>query len=154
MQRGPSRQQNIDNAATCSCFLNYLAFIRPAADRAVPILPLVVSRGRKYGLFLAASIIQKNVRKENPIPVYSPVSDRRRLTALVDIHWARRVQAPQISGPNLQENHITETCKHHRVLFNSPPGFLSRNFAIPKSNQVELLITNKAFCIVQRATAQ
>jgi hypothetical protein len=33
--------------------------------------------------------------------------------ALVEIHWARRLQAlmPQISGPNLQENHVIETCK-------------------------------------------
>jgi hypothetical protein len=28
-----------DNAAACLCFLNYLAFLRPAADRAVSILP-------------------------------------------------------------------------------------------------------------------
>jgi hypothetical protein len=27
----------------CLCFLNYLAFLRPAADRAVSILPWVVS---------------------------------------------------------------------------------------------------------------
>jgi hypothetical protein len=62
---------------------------------------------------LGCSIIQKNVRKDNPTPAYSPVSDRRRLTALVEVHLARRVQAPmpQISGPNLQENHIIETCK-------------------------------------------
>jgi hypothetical protein len=62
---------------------------------------------------LGCSIIQKNVRKGNLTPAYSPVSDRRRLTALVEVHWARRVQAPmpQISGPNLQENHIIETCK-------------------------------------------
>jgi hypothetical protein len=44
---------------------------------------------------------------------YSPVSDRRRLTALVEVLWARKVQAPmpQISGSNLQKNHIIETCK-------------------------------------------
>jgi hypothetical protein len=56
---------------------------------------------------------QKDVRKDNPTPAYLPVSDRKRLTALVEVHWARRVQAPmlQISGPNLQENHIIETCK-------------------------------------------
>jgi hypothetical protein len=62
---------------------------------------------------LGCSIIQKNVRKDNPTPAYSPVSDRRRPTALVEVHWARRMQAsmPQISGPNLQENHIIETCK-------------------------------------------
>jgi hypothetical protein len=55
----------------------------------------------------------KNVRKGNPTPAYSPVSDRRRLTALVEVHWARRVQAPmpQISGPNSQKNHIIETFK-------------------------------------------
>jgi hypothetical protein len=79
---------------------------------AVSILPWVGSRGRLYGFLWAASIFQKNVRKDNPTPAYSPVSDRRRLTALVEVHWARRLQAPmpQISGPNLQENHIIETC--------------------------------------------
>jgi hypothetical protein len=35
-----------DSAAACLCFLNYLAFLRPAADRALSILPWVVSRGR------------------------------------------------------------------------------------------------------------
>jgi hypothetical protein len=33
----------IDNAAVCLSFLNYLAFLRPAADRAVSILSWVVS---------------------------------------------------------------------------------------------------------------
>jgi hypothetical protein len=62
---------------------------------------------------LGCSIIQKKVSKNNPTPAHSPVSDRRRLTALVEVHWARRVQAPmpQMSGPHLQENHIIETCK-------------------------------------------
>jgi hypothetical protein len=70
-----------------------------------------VSPGRSYGFLWAGSIIQKNVTKDNPTPAYSPVSDRRRLTALVEVHWARRVQAPmpQISGPNLQEKNIIET---------------------------------------------
>jgi hypothetical protein len=45
-------------------FLNYLAFLRPAANRAVSILPWVVSPGRSYGFLWAGSIIQKNVRKE------------------------------------------------------------------------------------------
>jgi predicted transcriptional regulator len=31
-----------DNAAACLCFLNYLSFLRPAADRALFILPWVV----------------------------------------------------------------------------------------------------------------
>jgi hypothetical protein len=56
----------------------------------------------------------KNVRKDNPTTsAYSSVSDRRRPPALVEVHWARRAQAPmsQISGPNSQENHIIETCK-------------------------------------------
>jgi hypothetical protein len=82
--------------------------------RAVSILlPWVVSRSRSYGFLWAGSIIQKHVRKDNPTPAYSPVSDRRRLTALVEVHWARGVQAPmpQISGPNSQENRIIETCK-------------------------------------------
>jgi hypothetical protein len=53
------------------------------------------------------------VRKDNPTPAYSPVSDRRRLTALVEVHWARRVQAPmsQISKLNVKENQIIEACK-------------------------------------------
>jgi hypothetical protein len=144
-----------ENAAACLYFLNYLAFLRPAADRAVSKIPWVVSRGRSYGFLYAGSIIYKHVRKYNPTPAssqvkllitnnaffivqrataksktgilcdvgvadappgtpaYSPVSDRRHLTALVQVHWARRVQAPmsQISGPNLQENHIIETFK-------------------------------------------
>jgi hypothetical protein len=102
-----------DNAAACLCFLNYLAFLRPAADRAVSIHPWVVSRGRSYGFLWAGSIIQRDVRKDNPTPAYSPVSDRKRLTVLVEVHWARNVQAPmpQINGPNSQENHIIETCK-------------------------------------------
>jgi hypothetical protein len=51
---------------------------------------------------LGCSIIQKNVRKDKPTPAYSPVSDRRRLTALVEVHRAHRVQAPmaKISGRN------------------------------------------------------
>jgi hypothetical protein len=103
-----------DNAAACLCFLNYLAFLRPAADRAVSILPWVVGPGRSYGFSLGCSIIQKKkMRMDDPTPAYSPLGDRRRLTALVEFHWARRVQAPmpQISGPDLQENHIIETYK-------------------------------------------
>jgi hypothetical protein len=41
----------------------------------------------------------KNVKKGNPTSAYSPVSDRRRLTALVEVHWARRVQASMPLGP-------------------------------------------------------
>jgi hypothetical protein len=56
----PSRQQIKDDAAACLCFfLNYLVFLRPAADRAVSILPWVVSRGRSYGFLWAGSIIPK-----------------------------------------------------------------------------------------------
>jgi hypothetical protein len=43
----------------CLCFLNYLAFLRPAADRDVSILPWIVSPGRSYGFLWAGSIIQK-----------------------------------------------------------------------------------------------
>jgi hypothetical protein len=102
-----------DNTAACLFFLNYLAFLRPGADRAVSILPWVVSRGRSYGFLWAGSIIQKIARKDNPTPASSRESDRRRLTALVVVHWTRRAQAPmpQISGPNYQENRIIETCQ-------------------------------------------
>jgi hypothetical protein len=41
-QRGPSRQQKNNNAAVYLCFLNFLAFLRPAADRAFSLLPCVV----------------------------------------------------------------------------------------------------------------
>jgi hypothetical protein len=62
----------------------------------------------------------KNARKDNPTPAYSPVSDRWRLTALVEVHchWARRVQAPmpQISGPNLQKNQAIEACKEEECV--------------------------------------
>jgi hypothetical protein len=61
-----------DNAAACLCFLNYLAFLRPAADRAVSILPLVVSPGRSYGFPWAGSIIQKNVRYVTLLSMQSP----------------------------------------------------------------------------------
>jgi hypothetical protein len=45
-----------DNAAACLCFLNYLAFLRPAADRAISILPWVVSPGRSYGFLWAVRL--------------------------------------------------------------------------------------------------
>jgi hypothetical protein len=38
----------------------------------------------------ADSSIQRNMRKIDPNPAYSPAGDRRRLTALVDVHLARR----------------------------------------------------------------
>jgi hypothetical protein len=72
------------------------------------------SKRRSLIRFLWAGFdYSKNVRKGNPNPAYSPVSDRRQLMALVEVHWARRVQAPtpQISGPNLRENQIIESCK-------------------------------------------
>jgi hypothetical protein len=92
-------------------------------------LPSFPSAGRRSGCFhtslghKTSSLIRvslgwfdyskKKVRKDNPTPAYSPVSDRRRLTALAEGHWARRVQAPtpQIIESNLQKNHIIETCK-------------------------------------------
>jgi hypothetical protein len=83
MQRGQSRQQK----------RQLLVFFE------LPSLPSA-SR-RSYG-FLWAVQLFKNVRKDNPTPAYSPVSDRKLLTALVEVHWARRAQAPmpQISEPN------------------------------------------------------
>jgi hypothetical protein len=96
--------------------MNYLAFFRPAADRTDSVLPWVGSRGRSYGFLWAVSIIQIKVRKGDPTPAHSPVSDRRRLTALAEVHWARRVQSlmTQISGTSLQENQIIELYKNER----------------------------------------
>jgi hypothetical protein len=70
------------------------------------------------------------MRKDDPTPAYSPVSDRRRLTALVEVHWARRVQAPmpQISGPNLQENQIIETYKDEGCAVSTQETFARRKW--------------------------
>jgi hypothetical protein len=87
-QRAKQAAKN-DNAAACFYILNYLAFLRTAADRAISILPWVVTRGRSCGFLWAGSIIQKNVRKNDPTPAYSLVSDQRRLTALVEVDWAQ-----------------------------------------------------------------
>jgi hypothetical protein len=91
-------------------------------------------------LSLGCSIIQKNVRKGDPTPAYMPVSDRRRLTALVEVHWARRMQAPmpQISGPNLQENQIIETCKEEgcAVSTQESAAFTVLNTVIRTRNRV------------------
>jgi hypothetical protein len=51
----------------------------------------------------------KKVRKGDPTPAYSPVSDCRRLAALVEVHLARRVQAPmpklaQLTGEQRYRN--------------------------------------------------
>jgi hypothetical protein len=56
------------------------------------------------------------VMKGNPTPAYSPVSDRRRLTALFEVQLVRRVQTPtpRISGSNLQKNHIIEARKEEK----------------------------------------
>jgi hypothetical protein len=43
----------------CLCFLYYLAFLRPAADRAVSILPWVVSPGRSYEFLWAVRLFKK-----------------------------------------------------------------------------------------------
>jgi hypothetical protein len=70
-----------DNAAARLCFLKYLAFLWPVVNRAFSILPWVVSRGRLHGFSWANSRIQFFLRKDDPIPAYSPVSDRMLLTA-------------------------------------------------------------------------
>jgi hypothetical protein len=43
----------------CLCFRNYLAFLRPAADRAVSILPWVVSPGSPYWFLWAVRLFKK-----------------------------------------------------------------------------------------------
>jgi hypothetical protein len=78
----------------------------------LPRIPSTGSRGCLYG-FLWAVRLFKKCEEERSNSAYSPLSDRRRLTALVEVHWARRVQAPmsQISGPNVQKNRFIETGK-------------------------------------------
>jgi hypothetical protein len=110
---------------TACVFWTSLTFLRPEANRAVFILPWVVSPGRSYGCLWVGLIIRKKkkVMKDNSTPAYSPVSDRRRLTAFVDVHLARRLQAPmpQISGPRI--------CKSSQVTYHQP---LILNFAKKK----------------------
>jgi hypothetical protein len=61
----------------------------------------------------------KKMRKGDPTPACSPVIDRRCLTALVEVHWARRVRAamPHFSGLNSQENNKIETCTERGAPF-------------------------------------
>jgi hypothetical protein len=73
-----------DNAAAWLCFLSYLAFFLPAADRAVSMLPLVVRRGCLYRLLWAGSIIQKIIEEGQP-------------------------NSGLFASKNLHENHIIET---------------------------------------------
>jgi hypothetical protein len=49
----------------------------------------------------------------NKWPIFKEGQAGNKKMALVEVHWARRVQAPmpQVSGPNSQENHTIETCK-------------------------------------------
>jgi hypothetical protein len=80
----------------------------------LPSLPSAGSRPGCFHTFLGCtprSLIR--VSLGDSTPAYSPVSDRRRLMALVEVHWVRRVQAPmpRISGPSFQEHHIIETYK-------------------------------------------
>jgi hypothetical protein len=49
-----------DDAAACLYFLNNLAFLRPAADRALSILPWVVSQSRSYRFLWAIRAYNKN----------------------------------------------------------------------------------------------
>jgi hypothetical protein len=52
----------------CLRFLNYVAFLRLAADRAVSIIPCAVSRGCSCGLLWAASIFKSgSIRKSGSI---------------------------------------------------------------------------------------
>jgi hypothetical protein len=82
--------------------------------------------------------IFKNVRKDDPTPAYSPVSDGRCLTALAEVLWTQRVQAPmpQISGPNSgnPSNELRPKCKKRQfwamtVQVISPNGARLRLFA-------------------------
>jgi hypothetical protein len=109
MQRGQSRQQTRQSLVFSELPSLPSAGSRPGCFHA----SLCCEPRSLIRISLGCSIIQNNVRKDNSTPAYSPVSGRRRLTALGEVHWARRVQAPmpQISGPNLQENHKIETCK-------------------------------------------
>jgi hypothetical protein len=102
-----------DNAAACLCSLNCLAFLRPEDDRAVSILPWVVSRGRSHEFLWADSSTQKMLLRTIHLRLIRQKAIEGVLTALVEVHWARRVQAPmpKSSEPNSQENHITETFK-------------------------------------------
>jgi hypothetical protein len=143
MQRRPRRNKKIKSRGVL--VFSKIPSLPSAGSRpGFSILLWVVTRGRSYGFLWAGSIIQKNVRKDNPTPAYSPLSDRRRLTALIEVHWARRVQAPmpQISGPNLQENHIIETCKEEGCTVSTQETAERREWAMGHSTRLSAPWTN------------
>jgi hypothetical protein len=76
-----------DYTAASFCFLKYLASLRPEADRAVSILPWVLSRGSLCKFLWADLSFQKKLTKGDLTPAYLPVSDRRRLAALVALRF-------------------------------------------------------------------
>jgi hypothetical protein len=134
MQKGPSRQQKRQSRGL-------LVFSEP------PCLPSAGSRSGSFHtslgstprslirVFLGRFDYSKKCEEDNPTPAYSPVSDQWRLTALVEVNWAWRVQAPlpQVSGQYLQENHIIETCKEEGFAVSTQETVLSHYISCIKS---------------------
>jgi hypothetical protein len=57
------QQQKITPRLAC-LLLKYLAFLRPAAERAGSVLPWIVSQRISHGFLWADSIPQKHLRKD------------------------------------------------------------------------------------------
>jgi hypothetical protein len=74
----------------------------------------------------------RNVMKDDPIPANLPVSERRRLTALVEVNWARRVQAlmPHISKPSLVKNRVIKTCNEEGCAVSTEETAAGKNVKI------------------------
>jgi hypothetical protein len=118
--RMPSKwQHQKDNAAACLCFLIYLTFLRPAADRAVSILPWVVSRGRSHGFLWADSIFCKCDEGRSNSGLFaskrSKVLSRRLLKYIGRKECKHR--CPKVADPTYRRTKLSELVKMRGALF-------------------------------------
>jgi hypothetical protein len=60
-----------DNAAAFWCFVNFIALLRPTADRTDSVIPWVVSRGHSYRFLWADSIVQKFKERQSKFGLFA-----------------------------------------------------------------------------------
>jgi hypothetical protein len=110
VQGGPA-QATKANTAACLCFCTIWPSFGRQPIGLFPYFTELLSRVPHTSSTGLVRLFKKC--DEGRFNFYSPVSDRGRLTAFVEVHWARRVHSPmpKLSGPNLQETHLFATCK-------------------------------------------
>jgi hypothetical protein len=104
-----------DETTVCLRFLNYLAsFLWPSADRAVSILPWVVSRGRSYGCLWADLIIRLYKERLSYFVEVASISDRSAPTAIAEFngHEEHKHRCPKLANPNFQETCLIEQLRN------------------------------------------